>query len=84
VSRRVGARHCDVDPRHWSRYLDGEFSVARCQECEVHLAGCRECQAELGDVRRILAACRAARRSLPARVRRTMRRRAREIARPRK
>lgn len=70
--------HCEVDAVHWSRYLDGEFSSARCRECEAHLQDCPACRAKLRDLRRTVSRMRAAgRQPVPAEARRAMRRRAR-------
>jgi anti-sigma factor RsiW len=78
VTRRRAPAHCAVDPRHWSRYLDGEFSSARCRECEAHLAGCADCRRQLGDLRHTVKALEAAgRQAVPPAVRAAFRRRAR-------
>lgn len=73
-------RHCEVDPLHWSRYLDGEFSSAKCRACEVHLQGCAACRTRLRDVRRTVKAMKAAaRHPVPPAVMAAMRRRARAV-----
>jgi anti-sigma factor RsiW len=78
VTRRRSPGHCAVDPGHWSRYLDGEFSSAKCRECEAHLAGCADCRRKLGDLRQTLKALEAARRqAVPPSLRAAFRRRAR-------
>jgi anti-sigma factor RsiW len=67
-----------VDAVHWSRYLDGEFSSAKCRRCEEHLAGCAECRGKLRDVRRTVQALQAAAHdAIPPAVRAVIRQRAR-------
>lgn len=80
MTRRGHSRHCEVDPTHWSQYLDGEFSSAKCRQCEVHLAGCAECREKLRDIRTTVRALRAAsRQPLPASVKAAMRKQARAL-----
>lgn len=81
MTRRGHGPHCDVDPIHWSQYLDGEFSSAKCRQCEVHLADCAECREKLRDLRKVVVASRSvARQSVPASVKAKMRHRAKAIA----
>jgi len=80
VTRRGHGPHCDVDLIHWSRYLDGEFSSAKCRQCEAHLADCDECREKLRDLRRVVVASRSvARESMPASVKAAMRKQARAL-----
>jgi anti-sigma factor RsiW len=81
MKRHKASPHCEVDAIHWSQYLDGEFSSARCRQCEAHLAECVECRAKLRDVRRTVTALKAAaRQPLPRAVQAAARERARTIA----
>lgn len=82
MTRRPRTTHCDVDATHWSRYLDGEFSSAKCRQCAVHLADCAECREKLRAVRTTVTRMQAAsRQPLPASVKTAIRRRAKAIAR---
>ena len=62
--------HCEVDLRHWSRYLEGEFSSVACRRCETHLAECASCRAKLKELGLTIRACRTAatRAKMPAAV----------------
>ena len=82
MTRKRASRHCAVDATHWSQYLDGEFTSAKCRACEAHLAECGECRAKLRGIRRTVAALHAAaRQPLPRGVHAAVRRRARATAR---
>ena len=82
MTPRPSTAHCEVDAAHWSRYLEGEFTSAKCRQCEAHLAECPECRAKLRDVRHTVAALRsAARQPLPRAVQAAVRKRARAMAR---
>jgi anti-sigma factor RsiW len=71
-----------VDVIHWSRYLDGEFSSAKCRQCETHLAACAECRKKLRDVRTTVTTLKAAsRQPVPASVKAAMRKQARALIR---
>jgi anti-sigma factor RsiW len=81
VTRRAQTAHCRVDAIHWSRYLDGEFSSAKCRQCEVHLADCAKCREKLRGVRATVKTLQAmSRHKLPASVTSAIRRRAKAIA----
>lgn len=74
------AAHCRVTPRHWSQYLEGEFSTAECRRCETHLKTCPTCRAELQSVRHAIRGCRAAGvTAVPAAVKAAANRRARAL-----
>jgi anti-sigma factor RsiW len=78
--RKKHSAHCEVDAIHWSQYLDGEFSSAKCRQCEVHLAGCADCREKLRDVRATVKTLRAAsRQPLPASVKAAIRKQARTL-----
>ena len=82
MRRRQSSAHCDVDAIHWSRYLDGEFSSAKCRQCEEHLAGCPACRKQLREVQRTVKALQAAAREpIPIAVKRAIRSRARRVLR---
>lgn len=80
MKSRGHGTHCEIDLKHWSRYLEGEFSSARCRQCEAHLQECAECRARLRDVTETIRACRrAARVALPPDVKARARKRAKTI-----
>ena len=82
MTRARARAHCEVDAIHWSRYLDGEFTSARCRACEAHLAECADCRAKLRGMRQTVAALRAAaRQPLPRPLRAAVRQRARAAVR---
>lgn len=79
----AASAHCRVTPRHWSQYLDGEFSTAECRRCEAHLQVCPACRDKLQGLRHAVGACRAAGvTALPAGVKAAARRRARALLSP--
>ncbi len=82
MTRQRATSHCDVDPTHWSRYLDGEFTSVKCRACEAHLMECADCRAKLRGLRLTVTALHAAaRQPLPRAVKAAVRRRARATAR---
>jgi anti-sigma factor RsiW len=82
VRRPPSTPHCEVNPVHWSQYLDGEFSSAKCRECEAHLAACAECRRKVGDLRRTLKVLAGAgRQPFPRAVKAGIRKRARATVR---
>ena len=81
MTRTRARAHCEVDAIHWSRYLDGEFTSARCRECDAHLAECAQCRAKLRGMRQTVAALRSAgRQPLPRSLQAAVRKRARALA----
>jgi anti-sigma factor RsiW len=48
---------------HWSRYVEGEFSIADCRRCQQHLRQCARCRTLLAELRETLKACRGAKRT---------------------